>query len=86
MDLTDHAHLMLNLRGPPPTLALRHRASGEMERRELPQLHAAFWLGGALAGVWRPAPPPELAEEDEERPAVVVVCRVPWSGPPAGDS
>ena len=83
LDLIGHAHFMLNLRGPPPTLALRHRASGEIERLELPRLHATFWIGGALVGAWRPAGAPDVVEDDDEQPGVVVLCRVPWSGPPS---
>ena len=50
-DMPKHAHFVLPLRGPALDVTLRHRGSGEMERREVPLLHAAFWVGGALVSV-----------------------------------
>ena len=50
-DMPKHAHFVLPLRGPTLEVTLRHRGSGEMERREVPLLHAAFWVGGALVSV-----------------------------------
>ena len=45
----DHAYAYCHLHGKaPPLLHFRHRASGEVEVRELPLLHAAMWVGSAL--------------------------------------
>ena len=44
-----HVHVYVPLRAPSsPRLVFRHRASGEVEAREVPLRHAAAWVGAAL--------------------------------------
>jgi hypothetical protein len=87
LDRAGMAHFVLPLRGPPLELTLRHLASGESEAREVPLLHAAFWVGGALAEVRRgwsgdggPGRGSAQEGDDASTPAVLLHCTVPMPG------
>lgn len=67
MTTVGDVHMLVHVHGPPPTLLLRHLASGETEERAVQPRRAVFWVDNALAAI---RPSADATQED-----VAVACR-----------